>query len=944
VLEAIHREDTAMPKLVPALVIASLLALALAPGAAAHDDNDMPQLLGRAVLPADTFAPGPQSGTLLGTAPINGRTPPFPGQPVQGFSAVLDAGHGEYWAMPDNGFGAKANSSDFLLRMYRIRPDFETARGARGTIRVKEHISLRDPQHKIPFAIVNGATPQRLLTGGDFDIESVRRDRRGDLWFGDEFGPFLLHTSSTGRVLEAPIALPGVKSPDNPTLATGEVANLPRSRGFEGVALSASGRKLYVSLEGALTTDPDQRRRLIYTFDLARKRYVSPTRVTRLADAGNAIGDLTALDECRLVIIERDNLQGPAAVTKRIDRLDLCAPGGDGILARTPLVDLLDIADPKGISLPPRDGDFGLGDPFKFPFQTIEDVLPLGGDRLLVLNDNNYPFSAGRNAGRPDDNEAIILDVPGLRDRDRPRPRPKSVDVQVIGLNDFHGNLDPPGGQIGLPDGTRVDAGGVEYLATHVDRLRSTNPRNTIVASAGDLIGASPLLSALFHDEPTIEAMNRLGLDLNAVGNHEFDEGAAELERMQSGGCHPVDGCLDGDGFAGADFRFLAANVVRTASGRTIFAPYAIKQFDGVKVAFIGMTLQNTPEIVTPSGVAGLEFRDEADTVNALVPELKRRGAETIVVLIHEGGAQTGTFNQCTGIAGAIVDIVQRTSDEVDAFVTGHTHQAYNCVIDGRVVTSASSFGRVLTDLDLTIDRRSGEATTITANNLVVTRDVAKDASQTAIVEKYRALSAPIAGRIIGSTSEAITRAATPAGESALGDVIADSQLEATAPAGFGEARIAFMNPGGIRADLDAGPVSYSEAFTVQPFGNSLVTLSLTGAQIERMLEQQWQSPTLARILQPSRGFAYAWDPARAIGDRVDPASIRLDGVPVDPAATYRVTVNNFLADGGDGFAVLREGTNRLGGAVDLDALDAYFRAHSPVAPGPRDRISLVTP
>ena len=928
----------------PKIALALILLLACVPTQVAHGaaDDDSPRLLGRAVLPADTFAPGPPSGTQLATAPINGRTPPFASQPVQGFSAVLTNGS-EYLAMPDNGFGAKANSADFLLRMYRIKPDFETARGGSGKIRVGKFISLRDPDRKIPFDIVRGDTRERLLTGADFDIESVRRGIHGDFWFGDEFGPYLLHTNSAGRVLEAPIPVPGVKSPDNPTLQPGEVPNLPRSRGIEGMARSADRSELYVSLEGALTTDPDQRRRLIFTFDLKTERFVGPTRTTRLDEPGHAIGDLTALDECRLLIIERDNAQGPAARVKRIDSLDLCAPGTDGFLARSPLVDLLDIRDPDLISLPGREGDFGLGNPFRFPFQTIESVLPLTGDRLLVLNDNNYPFSAGRNPGRPDDNEAIIIEVPGLRDRERPGPRPSTVDVQVIGLNDFHGNLEPPGGQILLPGGSRVDAGGIEFLATHVERLRATNPRNTVVASAGDLIGASPLLSALFHDEPTIEAMNRLGLDLNAVGNHEFDEGAAELLRMRNGGCHPVDGCLDGDGFAGADFQFLAANVVRRATGKTLLAPYAIKQFDGVKVAFVGMTLENTPEIVTPSGVAGLEFRDEAETVNRLVPELKRRGAETIVVLLHEGGRQAGTFNECTGISGPIVDIVNRTDDEVDAFITGHTHQAYNCVIDGRVVTSASSFGRILTDLDLTIDRRTGEPTTITANNLVVTRDVAKDPSQTAIIERYRRPSAPIANRVIGSTSSAITRDATPAGESALGNVIADSQLAATTPAGFGAAQIAFMNPGGIRADLDAGPVTYAEAFTVQPFGNSLVTLTLTGAQIERVLEQQFQ-PTITRILQPSRGFAYAYDPARAIGDRIDPASIKLDGVVVDPSASYRVTVNNFLADGGDGFSVLREGTNRLGGAVDLDALEAYFRANSPVAPGPQDRISVPAP
>ena len=923
------------------LALALVVLLAVLPVSAAADDEFVaPQLVGRAVLPAETYADGPPAGAALGTAPVNGVTPPFPGQPVQGFSAVLDAGGGEYWAMPDNGFGAKANSADFLLRMYRIKPDFETASGGSGTIAVGEHISLRDPDGKIPFDIVRGDLPGRLLTGGDFDIESARRDRRGDLWLGDEFGPYLLHTTGTGRLLEAPIPVPGVKSPDNPTLAAGETPNLGSSKGIEGMALTHDGDELLVSVEGALTTDPDPRRRVIFTFDLQRGRFVSPTRAVQLRAAADSIGDLTALDDCRLIIIERDNNQGTAAAVKRLDRLDLCAPSATGFLPRTPVVDLLDIADPHGISLPPRAGDFGLGTQFKLPFQTIEDVLPIGDDRLLVLNDNNFPFSAGRNAGCPDDDEAIVLDVPGLRDGPLPDTLAPSVDVQIVGLNDFHGNLEPPAGQVVLPGGARVDAGGIEYLSTQVDRLRATNPRNTLVTSSGDLIGASPLLSALFHDEPTIEAFNRLGLDLNAVGNHEFDEGSDELERMQYGGCHAVDGCQDGDGFDGASFRFLAANVVRSSTGQTIFPPYAIRQFDGVKVGVIGMTLQGTPEIVTPSGVAGLEFRDEADTVNALVPELKRQGVETIVVLLHEGGVQTGLLNACTGIAGAVVDIVRRTSPEVDAFLTGHTHQAYNCVIDGRVVTSASSFGKLLTDVDLTIDRATGEATRISANNVVVTRDVAKDPAQSAIVDKYRALSAPLASRVIGTTSAALTRDVTPAGESSLGDVIADSQLESTVPIGFGGAQIAFMNPGGIRADVDAGPVTYAEAFTVQPFGNTLVTLSLTGAQIERMLEQQWQSPTLTRILQPSRGFSYSFDPSRPIGDRINPASLRLGGVPIGPAATYRVTVNNFLADGGDGFTVLREGGGRLGGALDLDALAAYFAAHSPVAPGACDRIA----
>ncbi len=528
-------------------------------------------------------------------------------------------------------------------------------------------------------------------------------------------------------------------------------------------------------------------------------------------------------------------------------------------------------------------------------------------------------------------------------------PRGDTVTVQILALNDFHGNLEPPAGSSGRIGS--INAGGVEYLATHIANLRAQNP-NTVVVSAGDLIGASPLISALFHDEPTIEAFNLIGLDYNAVGNHEFDEGAAELLRMQNGGCHPTDGCLDGDGFAGADFQFLAANVVNTNSGKTIFPPYAVENFRGTKVAFIGMTLEGTPTIVTPSGVAGLTFLDEADAANALVKELKRRQVETIVVLIHEGGAQAGgDYNSCVGISGPIVDIVNRLDDSVDAVISGHTHNAYNCVIDGKLVTSAASFGRLVTKVDLTIDRKSGDVVEMQANNNIVTRDVAKDARLTDLVMRYGTLAAPFANRIIGTITADILRATNPAGESALGDVIADSQLLATTPAGFGDAVIAFMNPGGIRADLAynnsiagelPGQVTYNEIFTVQPFGNSLVTMSLTGAQIDTLLEQQFDNPApgQSRILQVSNGFTYTWSQSAPTGSKV--SNLMLNGVAIDPAATYRVTVNSFLADGGDNFAVLKEGTNRLGGAVDLDALEAYFVANSPVAPGPQNRITFV--
>ncbi len=533
-----------------------------------------------------------------------------------------------------------------------------------------------------------------------------------------------------------------------------------------------------------------------------------------------------------------------------------------------------------------------------------------------------------------------------------------AVNVQILAINDFHGNLQPPAGSSGRigPSGT-PEYGGAAFLATHLHNLEATNP-NTVIVSAGDMIGASPLLSALFHDEPTIEAANLWGVDFNAVGNHEFDEGTAELKRMADGGCHPVDGCQDGDGFSGADFQYLSANVVSEHNGKTLFPAYKIRSFAGAKIAFIGLTLEGTPNIVTPSGVAGYDFLDEAETINALVPEIKAKGAETIVVLIHEGGIQTplpalDNIDGCTGFTGAIGPIVEATDDEVDLWISGHTHAPYNCVIDGDPVTSAYSFGRIVTDIDMTIDRSTGQPTQILIDNKEVTRTVTPDPAVTALIAKYNTIAAPLANRVIGSITSNITRTQNAAGESALGDVIADGQLDATNDPGFGDAVVAFMNPGGIRADLTFvgspagegdGNVTYGEMFTVQPFGNSMVTLTLTGAQIERLLEEQFPGCTLAtaRILQVSAGFTYTWKASGPVCDKVNPASILLNGVTVNPAASYRVTVNSFLADGGDSFPILIQGTDRLGGAVDTDAFEAYFVTHSPVPPGLQNRITVV--
>ena len=373
-------------------------------------------LEGRAVLPADTFAPGPPSGSELGEdQPKGGREPPFEGQPVGGFSAVLDAGGGEYLAMTDNGFGSKDNSTDFLLRLYRIRPDLETASGGSGKISVENFIQLRDPDRWIPFEITNEESEERLLTGADFDIESVRQDGRGDLWFGDEFGPFLLHTDAAGRVLEAPIPLPGVKSPENPTLGPEEEPNLPTSSGFEGTVLSEDGSALYQLLEGALKDDTDQSQRLIYEFDLGSKRYTGERWYYRAEASEHSMGDLTTLGAERFLVIERDNEEGEAARFKKVYLVDLRTTDAEGYLTKHEVLDLLSIRDPALISEPRHEGDVGLGDPFTFPFWTIESILPLGDGRLLLLNDNNYPLSTGRNPDQPDNTEAIVVHVPALQ-------------------------------------------------------------------------------------------------------------------------------------------------------------------------------------------------------------------------------------------------------------------------------------------------------------------------------------------------------------------------------------------------------------------------------------------------------------------------------------------------------------------------------------------------
>ena len=544
---------------------------------------------------------------------------------------------------------------------------------------------------------------------------------------------------------------------------------------------------------------------------------------------------------------------------------------------------------------------------------------------------------------------AALMLAMALEPCSRAEAQAAPVELRILAINDLHGYLQPPPGGIRIADPDdkskkiAVEAGGAEQMATLVKQLRA-GAKNTIFVAAGDLIGASPFLSALFHDEPTIESLSMMGLEVASVGNHEFDEGKEELLRMQNGGCHPTDGCQGPHPFLGAKFRYLAASTIEKNTGKTVFPPYAIRQFQGIPVAFIGLTLKGTPNLVSPVGVAGLEFKDEADTVNALVPELKARGVEAIVVLIHEGGFPAGDYSECPGISGPIVDIVRKFDKAVDVVISGHTHQAYVCEIDGRLVTSGDKYGTLVTAIDVRLDPATRDIISARADNVIVrTNAYAGDPEQTALISSYDKVAAPIANRPAGSITETLSRIPNDAGESALGDIIADAQLAATRADKDGAAVIAFTNPGGIRTDIPKkadGTVTYADVFSSQPFRNQLVTLTLTGAQIKDALEQQWLDPKRPRILQVSKGFNYTWDGARAYGDRVLVDRMSLNGQPIDPAKSYRVTVNNYLAVGGDGFTVLKEGTGQQFGIYDVDALYGYFSDNSPIAPTTPSRLA----
>ena len=561
---------------------------------------------------------------------------------------------------------------------------------------------------------------------------------------------------------------------------------------------------------------------------------------------------------------------------------------------------------------------------------------------------------------------------------EQPNASSEKINISILAFNDLHGHLEPPGLSVRERiDGklTEVPAGGAAFLAAAILHYKKLNPLHAVV-SAGDMIGATPLTSALFLDEPTIEAVNAMGIDFNAVGNHEFDKGTPELMRMRRGGCEKLtrlEPCQVNRQFPGANFEFLAANV-KKQDDQSLFPAYGIKTFKQgnqvVKVGFVGMTLKGTPNMVTPEGIQGLRFEDEAATANALVPLLKAQGVSALVLVIHEGGVIQGDPNDasCPGLSGDIVPILNKLDTSFDVVVSGHTHRAYACDFKRInpskpfLLTSAGQYGTFLTHIQLSIDPVSKKVHHKTAHNVVVQSETFVNASGLQvqpsaslpffgkqmdvekIVNEYRMASQVQVMKVVSHLSTSITRTSSPSGESALGNLIADAQWSSTASADRGRSDFALMNPGGVRADIliqaGGGTVNFGQLFKVQPFGNTMVVKRMTGQQVKDLLEHQFANLDRPKVLFPSENLQYEVDLRQAKGQRV--MNIQIAQKPLELTHAYHVTMNSFLASGGDGFSQFKQAPTVSGGELDIDALSDYLRQHPGIKPPATDRIRML--
>ncbi|OUC91260.1 bifunctional metallophosphatase/5'-nucleotidase [Streptosporangium minutum] len=563
----------------------------------------------------------------------------------------------------------------------------------------------------------------------------------------------------------------------------------------------------------------------------------------------------------------------------------------------------------------------------------------------------------------------------------------KTVPVRLLSLNDFHGNLEPPTGSSGRmvdENGATVEAGGAAYVATHLKQL---SDKNTLKVAQGDLIGATPLISAAYHDEPSVEFLGKLGVTASAVGNHEFDEGYAELRRIMRGGCHPVDGCSPAGEWKGAGYSYLGANVIfkrpdasaekealaalggqNTGSLRGLLKEYGIpalppvtvRWMNGVPIGFIGLVTRSTPNIVTSEGIKDLEFIDEVKAANVASKLLKLVGVKAQVVLVHEGDQVTAgqSPDACSTQPGAGNRIATQVDAEIDMILSGHSHQAYLCTVSDpkggtRLYSQGGSFGRVITKVDFQVDVRTRDVvrSSVVADNQVVTRTVIPDPDISTFVQTWKDRVAPVANKPIGRITADITNTASPSGESSLGNLIADGQLAATKTGG--NAQVALMNPGGVRTGLTYagspagegdGVVTYGEAFTVQPFNNLMQVVTLTGAQLKTVLEQQFtggpNAQPFTKILQPSSNLTYTYSTGAAWGSKV--SNLKIDGVDVTDGQSIRVAANNFLVGGGDAFLAFKDSTDLWSGPLDIDAFAAHLAANPSITPPVPDHITVI--